>query len=48
MKPAVNAITAADVIELLDKARIKRVVLLSVAYAFGKLGVDPTDEYGQG
>ena len=38
-------ITAKDVIALLDEAGIKRGVLLSVAYMYGRPGREPQDEY---
>jgi len=41
----INIITAQDVISLLDEARIQRAVLLSTAYAYGKPGAEPSDEY---
>jgi predicted TIM-barrel fold metal-dependent hydrolase len=40
-------ITAQDVIALLDKAGIRRGVLLSTAYSYGKPGAEPPDEYAK-
>lgn len=40
-------ITAQDVIGLLDTAGIRRAVLLSTAYAFGRPGSEPPDEYSK-
>jgi predicted TIM-barrel fold metal-dependent hydrolase len=40
-----KTITAQDVIGLLDKAGIRRAVLLSTAYAYGRPGSEPPDEY---
>ena len=40
-----KAITAQDVIGLLDKAGIRRAVLLSTAYGYGRPGSEPPDEY---
>lgn len=40
-------ISAQDVIGLLDKAGIRRAVLLSTAYAYGKPGAEPPDEYAK-
>ena len=40
-----NALTAADVIKLLDEAGIKQAVLLSTAYAYGRPGREPQNEY---
>ena len=40
-------ITAQDVIDLLDKAGIQRAVLLSTAYAYGRPGSEPPDEYAK-
>lgn len=39
-----KTITAQDVIELLDKAGIRRAVLLSTAYSYGRPGREPKDE----
>src|SRR3982751_6590579 len=39
------AITAQDVIKLLDDAGIEKAVLLSPAYACGRPGREPQDEY---
>jgi predicted TIM-barrel fold metal-dependent hydrolase len=44
---SLKTITAQNVIELLDKAGIRRAVLLSTAYAYGKPGVEPQDEYAK-
>lgn len=41
----ITPITAADVIKLLDEAVIKRGVLLSTAYAYGRQGREPQNEY---
>ncbi|HKP69109.1 MAG TPA: amidohydrolase family protein [Pyrinomonadaceae bacterium] len=41
----ITPITAADVIKLLDEAGIKRGVLLSTAYAYGRPGREPKNEY---
>ena len=38
-------LTARDVIELLDDAGIKRAVLLSTAYSYGRPGREPQNEY---
>jgi uncharacterized protein len=43
--PGVTSITAKDVIALLDDAGIKKGVLLSVAYAYGRPGREPQNEY---
>lgn len=40
-------ITAQDVIGLLDKAGIRRAVLLSTAYSYGRPGSEPPDEYAK-
>jgi predicted TIM-barrel fold metal-dependent hydrolase len=40
-------ITAQDVINLLDKAGIRRAVLLSTAYGYGRPGSEPPDEYAR-
>ncbi len=40
-----KTITAQDVIGLLDKAGIRRAVLLSTAYGYGRPGSEPPDEY---
>ncbi len=40
-----NTITAQDVIELLDKAGIRRAVVLANGYSFGRPGSEPPDEY---
>lgn len=42
-----KTITAQDVIELLNKAGIRRAVLLSTAYSYGKPGKEPPDEYAK-
>jgi predicted TIM-barrel fold metal-dependent hydrolase len=39
------AITASDVIKILDEAGIKRGVLLSTAYSYGRPGREPQNEY---
>ena len=41
----ITPITAKDVVALLDEARIKRGVLLSVAYMYGRPGREPQNEY---
>ncbi|HEX6127010.1 MAG TPA: amidohydrolase family protein [Pyrinomonadaceae bacterium] len=41
----ITSITAQDVITLLDAARIERAVLLSTAYAYGRPGREPQNEY---
>ena len=41
----ITAITSADIIKLLDAAGIERGVLLSTAYAYGRPGREPKDEY---
>ena len=41
----ITAVTAQDVIKLFDAAGIKRGVLLSTAYAYGRPGREPKDEY---
>ena len=43
----ITAITAQDVIKLLDAAGIRRAVLLSTAYAYGRPGREPQDEYAR-
>lgn len=43
----ITAITAQDVIKLLDDAGIERGVLLSTAYAYGRPGREPQDEYAR-
>jgi predicted TIM-barrel fold metal-dependent hydrolase len=43
----IQSITAKDVIALLDAAGIKRGVLLSVAYSYGRPGREPQDEYAK-
>jgi predicted TIM-barrel fold metal-dependent hydrolase len=42
-----KTITSQDVIELLNKAGIRRAVLLSTAYSYGKPGKEPPDEYAK-
>lgn len=42
-----KSITAQEVIGLLDTAGIKRAVLLSVAYSYGRPGREPQDEYAK-
>ncbi len=42
-----KTITAQDVIGLLDKAGIRRAVLLSTAYSYGRPGKEPPDEYAR-
>jgi uncharacterized protein len=42
-----KTITAQDVIGLLDKAGIRRAVLLSTAYSYGRPGKEPPDEYAK-
>jgi predicted TIM-barrel fold metal-dependent hydrolase len=42
-----KTITARDVIGLLDKAGIRRAVLLSTAYGYGRPGSEPPDEYAR-
>jgi predicted TIM-barrel fold metal-dependent hydrolase len=41
----INVITAQNVIELLDKAGIRRAVILSTAYSYGRPGREPANEY---
>ncbi len=43
----IKPITAQDVIGLLDAAGIKRAVLLSTAYSYGRPGREPQDEYAK-
>ncbi|HUR98944.1 MAG TPA: amidohydrolase family protein [Pyrinomonadaceae bacterium] len=43
--PGVAAITAKDTIALLDAAGIKKAVLLSIAYSYGRPGREPQNEY---
>jgi predicted TIM-barrel fold metal-dependent hydrolase len=45
LNPSLKPITAKDVIELLDTPGIERGVLLSLAYAYGRPGKEPPDEY---
>ena len=40
-----NTITAQDLIGLLDKAGIRRAVILANGYSFGRPGSEPADEY---
>jgi uncharacterized protein len=42
-----KTITAQDIIELLNKAGIRRAVLLSTAYSYGRPGKEPPDEYAK-
>ena len=44
---AVNAVTAGDVVQLLDAAQIQRAVLLSVAYMYGSPSRKVEDEYAR-
>lgn len=43
----IKPVTAQDVIGLLDAAGIKRALLLSTAYAYGRPGREPQDEYAK-
>jgi predicted TIM-barrel fold metal-dependent hydrolase len=43
--PGVASVTAKDVIAVLDAAGIKQAVLLSIAYAYGRPGREPQNEY---
>ncbi len=43
----IKPVTAQDVIGLLDAAGIKRAVLLSTAYSYGRPGREPQDEYAK-
>jgi predicted TIM-barrel fold metal-dependent hydrolase len=45
LPPGSKAITAADLIGLLDEAGIRRAVLLANGYSFGRPGSEPPDEY---
>jgi predicted TIM-barrel fold metal-dependent hydrolase len=45
LPPGSKTITAQDVIGLLDKAGIRRAVLLANGYSFGRPGSEPPDEY---
>ncbi|HEX8565986.1 MAG TPA: amidohydrolase family protein [Pyrinomonadaceae bacterium] len=45
--PGTKTITAQDVIGLLDKAGIRRAVLLSTGYRYGRPGSEPPDEYAK-
>lgn len=45
--PGTKTILAQDVIGLLDKAGIKRAVLLSTGYRYGRPGSEPPDEYAK-
>jgi hypothetical protein len=47
LTPSFPRITASDVVSLLDAAGIKRAVLLSVAYMFGRPGRVIENEYEQ-
>jgi predicted TIM-barrel fold metal-dependent hydrolase len=48
LQPAgTKTITAQDVVELLDKAGIRRAVLLSTGYRYGRPGAEPPDEYAK-
>ena len=42
---SIKPITAQDLIELLDKGGIRRALLLSTAYSYGRPGREPKDEY---
>jgi uncharacterized protein len=43
--PGVTSITAKDTVALLDAAGIKKAVLLSIAYSYGRPGREPQNEY---
>ncbi len=43
--PGTKTIFAQDIVELLDKAGIRRAVLLSTAYRYGRPGAEVPDEY---
>ncbi len=43
----IKPITAQDVIKLLDAAGIKRAVLLSTAFSYGRPGREPENEYAK-
>lgn len=43
--PGFKVVTAQDVIEMLDKAGIKRAVLLSTGFRYGRPGAEVPDEY---
>ena len=43
--PGFKVVTAKDIIELLDAAGIRRAVLLSTAYRWGRPGAEPPHEY---
>jgi predicted TIM-barrel fold metal-dependent hydrolase len=43
--PDFKTVTAQDVIELLDKAGIRRAALLSTGFRYGRPGAEPPDEY---
>jgi len=43
--PGFKTVTAQDLIGFLDKAGIRRAVLLSTAYRWGRPGAEPPDEY---
>ena len=47
LPPGSKTITAQDVIGLLDKAGIRRAVLLANGYSFGRPGSEPPDEYAK-
>lgn len=47
LAPGVKALTAQDLIQLLDTAGIKRAVVLSIAYQYGRPGREPEDEYAK-
>jgi predicted TIM-barrel fold metal-dependent hydrolase len=44
---AAKTILAQELIEMLDKAKIRRAVVLSTAYSYGKPGSEPADEYAK-
>lgn len=46
LPPGSKTITAQDLIGLLDKAGIRRAVLLANGYSFGRPGSEPPNEYG--
>jgi hypothetical protein len=43
----IKPVTAQDVVGLLDAAGIRRAVLLSTAYSYGRPGREPQDEYAK-
>jgi uncharacterized protein len=45
--PSVKPITAQDVVGLLDAAGIRRGLILSIAYMYGRPGREPQDEYAK-